>query len=331
MKKKTLFLLCGMLMCCLTSFACHAVTGQTGISFDRLMDGKVDTITYKFVSGSPLRLFTVKPEGIRRGDKRPAVVIIHGGGWTGGEVEAFLPHARYFASRGAVAFSVEYRLVKANESTVENCIADCKSAMRYIRSHAAELGIDPTKIIVMGDSAGGHLAACMGTVVGLDDPNDDLTISDAPDMAILCNPLTDFTQSSFIRVVIGGEALRKKESPDISTLSPEIRLLAKQISPLYNVRKNKICTLIVHGTADKVILPAQSEALHEAMKKAGNSCELILLPDANHAFVCVRWRSTEAEVVKVIRRIDDYMCRYGFLKGKSNLVLSETEAWQPKK
>lgn len=314
-----------------TSDTSNATAEKGSISFSQLMDGQVDKIVYKTVANTPLHLYKVDPQGIRKSDKRPAVVIIHGGGWTGGEVEAFFPHARYFASRGAVAFSVEYRLVKANESTVEDCVSDCKSAIRYIRSHATEWGIDPDKIIVMGDSAGGHLAGCMGTVEGFDDPGDDLRISAAPNMAILCNPLTDFTASSFIKVVIGGQALKSKENIDITTLSPEVVSLAKRLSPLYNVRKNKMHTLIMHGTADKVILPAQSEELYKAMQEKGNSSELVLLPGANHAFVCVRWRASEAAVVDVIRQIDAYMCHYNFLKGKSNLVPSEPEAWQPKK
>lgn len=331
MKFLFLSLVCVLCMQRISARGVAANRNEKSVSFGQLMEGKVDTLVYKTVGGRPLHLYAVRPEGSRRGEKRTAVVIIHGGGWTGGETEAFLPHARYFASRGAVAFSVEYRLVKAGESTVENCVADCKSAMRYVRSHAAELGIDPDKVIVMGDSAGGHLAGCMGTVTGFDDPGDDLTVSASPDMAILCNPLTDFTQSSFIKVLMGGQAIKSRENLDVASLPAEVVALAKQLSPLYNVRKNKIRTLILHGTADKVIPPAQSEELCKAMRKVGNRCELTLLPGANHAFVCVRWRASEAEVVKVIRQIDDYMCRQGFLSGKTHLVVSEPEAWQPKK
>jgi len=327
--KRIMFVSCLLVSVC--GYAGQSVHKKTDVSFSQFMDGKTEKVVYKSVSGKPLHLYTFCPDEFRKSDKRTAVVIIHGGGWTGGEVEAFFPHARYFASRGAVAFCVEYRLVKAGESTVENCVSDCKSAMRYIRSHALELGIDPNKIIVMGDSAGGHLAGCMGTVNGFDDPKDDLTVSDAPNMAILCNPLTDFTQSSFIKIVIGGQALKSRENPDIASLSPGVISLAKRLSPLYCVRKNHIYTLIMHGTADKVISPSQSEALCQAMKKVGNNCELVMLPGASHAFVCVRWRAPEAEVVKTIRQIDDYMCRHDFLKGKSNLVLSNPEAWEPKK
>ena len=329
---KCLFPLFTLIMC-LLSPATHAqenFTGKAQISFSQLTDGPMDKIVYKSVSDVPLHLYVFHSKDVPQKEKRTALVIIHGGGWTGGDVEAFFPHARYFASRGATVFCVEYRLVKAGETTLENAVADCKSAMRYIRSHAADWGIDPLRIIVMGDSAGAHLSACMGTVTGFDDPNDDLQVSDAPDMAILCNPLTDFTQSSFIKVVIGGEALKKNKKPDIESLSPEIISQAKRFSPLYNVRKNSIRTLLMHGTADKVIALSQSEELYRAMKQVGSSCELIVLPGANHAFVCTYWRAPEAVVVDAMRQIDDYMCRHGFLQGKSNLVVSKPEAWLPK-
>jgi acetyl esterase len=301
------------------------------ISFRQLMNGKMDSLVYKTVAGKPLHLYVAWPGKQNNVKGRTAVVIIHGGGWTAGGADAFFLHALYFASRGAVAFSVEYRLVKAYGPTIENSVADCQSAIRYIRSHAQEWGIDPNKIVVMGDSAGGHLSACMGTVQGFDDPNDNLKVSAAPNMAILCNPLSDFTSSSFIKIVVGGEALKSRINPDTASLPKETLLLARRLSPLYNVRKNQIRTLIMHGTDDTVISPLQSQALYNSMKKAGNSCELILLPGARHAFVCTYYRASEKAVVDVIRQIDDYMCRNGFLQGKSNLVPSVAELWKPLK
>jgi acetyl esterase len=315
---KEIYIIIYLISFCL-SLPCYAqkdISNPKTISFSQLMDGSLEAVTYKNVNGKALHLYIARPGDFQRTDKRTAMIIIHGGGWTGGDVSAFFPHARYFASRGAVSFCVEYRLVKKGESTVANCVMDCKSAVRYIRAHAKEFGIDPEKIVVMGDSAGGHLSACMGTVLNFNESTDNLKISDCPNMAILCNPLSDFTESSFVKLIEGKDSL-------------EIKSLAKALSPLYNVRKNKIRTLIMHGTADKVISPLQSEALCKAMKGVGNSCDLILLPNANHAFVCVKWRASEAEVVKVIRQIDAYMCRNGFLKGASNLVTSVPEAWKP--
>jgi acetyl esterase len=120
-------------------------------------------LVFKTVGELPLRIFYSSPEKLKQGDKRTAVVFIHGGGWVNGGTDVFFMHARYFALRGAVGFSIEYRLVKPNGPYVADCLADCKSAIRYLRAHAKELGIDPNKIVVIGDSAGGHLTDCLGT------------------------------------------------------------------------------------------------------------------------------------------------------------------------
>ena len=301
------------------------------ISLDSLLRGPAMTeLVIKKVNNEEVKLFFIKPVDTKPIKNRTAVVWIHGGGWTGGITETFFPHARYFASRGAVGFCIHYRLVKADGSvTVADCVADCKSAIRYIREHAEELGIDPDKIIVAGDSAGGHLASCLGTIDGFDSPTDNLKISSIPNVMVLYNPLSDFTTSPFINRIIGGAALDKKPTPESQIPNPGQLELARKLSPLYNVRKNQPPTLVLHGTDDTVILPAQSVQFTEAMKKAGNRCELILLPDTKHAFVCVNWKAPEEEVVNAFRLMDRFLVRSGYLKGKLTLVPSTTPAWVP--
>ncbi len=288
-------------------------------------------VNIKKINGEEVKLFYIQPTDCKKGGKRTAVIWIHGGGWTGGITETFFPHARYFASRGAVGFCIHYRLVKKDGNTVADCLADCKSAIRYIREHATELGIDPNKIIVMGDSAGGHLASCLGTIDGFDNPTDNLNISAVPNAMVLYNPLSDFTTSVFINRIIGGAALDKKPSPESQIPNPEQLELARKLSPLYNVHKNQPPTLVLHGLDDTVILPEQSQQFTDAMCKAGNRCELILLPATRHAFVCVEWKSTEPEVVKAIRLADDFLIKLGYLKGAPTLVVSKVPAWEAKK
>jgi len=90
----------------------------------------------------------------------PAVLFIHGGGWRNGFPSQFFWHAREAASRGYVAASIEYRL--SGEATFPAALEDCHAAADYLESHAAELGVDPTRIAAFGSSAGGHLAAFLG-------------------------------------------------------------------------------------------------------------------------------------------------------------------------
>lgn len=300
------------------------------ISFDSLMRGPaMNEILVKKIGNEEVKIYYIQPVEKKPLKNRTAVVWIHGGGWTGGVTETFFPHARYFASRGAVGFCIHYRLVKADGTvTVADCLADCKSAIRYIREHANELGIDPNKIIVAGDSAGGHLASCLGTINGFDNTFDNLTVSAVPNAMVLYNPLSDFTTSPFISRIIGGAALDKKPSRESQIPTPEQLEMARKLSPLYNIRENQPKSLVIHGTDDKVILPEQSMQFADAMKKAGNNCKLILLPNTKHAFVCVQWKATEQEVVNAFLLMDKFLVKQGYLKGKPTLVPSKKPAWK---
>ena len=329
-----------MLLLCFISFSIELTaktvlvsteTVQKSISPDTLLRGHEMTgVVVKTIGSEEVKIFYLKPTEYKPGEKRTAVVWIHGGGWTDGSTESFFMHARYFAARGAVGFCIQYRLVKPYGTTIADCLSDCKSAIRYIREHAAELGVDPDKIVVMGDSAGGHLASCLGTVDGFDDPTDNLKISTKPNAMVLYNPLSDFTSSVFINRIIGGAALDKKPTPESQIPTAEQTELAKKLSPLYNVHKNQPPTLVLHGSDDTVIRPKQSVEFTNAMKKVGNQCELILLPKTTHAFVCANWKAPEEVVISAIREADKFLISLGFLKGEPTLMLLKTPAWIPK-
>ncbi len=282
---------------------------------------------YKTIAAVELKLYFFTPPDWKPADHRSAVVCIHGGGWTSGTADTFFPHARYFASRGAVGFSIEYRLVKADGPVVADCLADCKSAIRYIRSHAAELGVDPDRIAVLGDSAGGHLAAALGTIDGFDDPADDLSISAKPNAMVLCNAIFDFNQDGFIKTIIGGAALAKHPAPAATQPTPQQSDLARQLSPLFSVRPHDPPALVMHGLDDHVVSPNQSRQFDAAMKAAGNHCELILLEGCRHAFIVPRYTAPEKVVVGAIRSADIFLASLGYLAGDPTLEVSEPPAW----
>ena len=136
------------------------------------------THIYKKEADRELKLTIVNPPDWQASDQRPAMVFFHGGGWVGGAPTQFAKHSEYLSTRGMVCIQVQYRLIeKGDKGPPVNCVADAKSAMRWVRGHAAELGIDPKRIGAGGGSAGGHLAAFVGMVEGLDDSQDDLKIS----------------------------------------------------------------------------------------------------------------------------------------------------------
>ena len=116
------------------------------------------TLQYKTVSGKDgepvqLKLEVFLPEGWQASDKRTAAVLFHGGGWHGGGPDHYYPQSRYLALRGMVAISVEYRTINRFGTSPKECVMDGKSAMRWVKAHAAELGIDPERIVAGGGIA----------------------------------------------------------------------------------------------------------------------------------------------------------------------------------
>jgi len=121
---------------------------------------------YRSVDGLALRAWIFEPAGHSADDRRPAIVFFFGGGWVGGTPKQFYPHCRDLAELGMVAISAEYRIKSKHGTTPMACVEDGKSAVRYLRANANQLGIDPDRIVSGGGSAGGHVAACTGVLEG---------------------------------------------------------------------------------------------------------------------------------------------------------------------
>jgi acetyl esterase len=276
-----------------------------------------DAPVYRMVDGRALHLHRFAPDGLVAGDSRPAVVWIHGGAWRGGSAEVSPPHARYFATRGAVGFSLEYRLISPAALTVADCVADCRAALAYLRAHARELGVDPARIAVGGDSAGGHLAAALATL-----PAADATAR--PDALLLYNPVLDLTEGNWTRFVEGGPGLAIKTTPPATPAALE---RARALSPVYHVGAGLPPVLLQHGLADQVVPASQAERFAAAAQAAGARCELRLLPGVAHAFVVPRYRASEGVVMEAVRAADRFLVSLGWLEGAPTLIASDPPAW----
>jgi acetyl esterase/lipase len=302
------------------------------INFTELLKDDVapKKIVYKTVAGEPISLDVFSPADLKPGDKRPAAVWIHGGAWVSGDASAFFAHARYFATRGMVGVSLDYRLLGKDAKQLADCISDCRSALRYLRGHADELGIDPQRIAVLGDSAGGHLTACLAMVEGCDDSSDNLAISPSPNLMVICNGVLDLTGPKWIHYVIGGAAVQKNtpESKTAPTAKDEEN--AKKVSPLFLVNPGLPPALIMHGLDDTIVEPQQSKDFTEKMTAAGNSCQLLLIEHARHAFICTKYTASEPEVVERIKTIDRFLTAHGYLTGEPTIEVSPTPAWEAK-
>jgi dienelactone hydrolase len=137
--------------------------------------------TYKQSAGKPRELeIYFPPNHDPAKAKVPGMILFHGGGWGGGSLGQFRKACEYFASRGLVCATAEYRMLAkdeaaklpAGETRKRACITDAKSAIRWFKQHAAEFGIDPQRIITGGGSAGGHISTLATLNPGLNDPAD---------------------------------------------------------------------------------------------------------------------------------------------------------------
>ncbi len=219
------------------------------------------------------------PPAIAPGHRCPAVLIIHGGGWTGGEKGAAreINIGTTLAQHGYVGFSINYVLAARNCPVWPNNVYDCKTAVRWLRKNADRLGIDPAHIGVIGGSAGGHLAAMLGLTgpeSGLDPagPYGEFScrVQAAVDLYGPADLMTWLPNRSLFDMLPGTRA----EKPE----------LYRQASLATHADKNDPPILILHGTADKTVPVEQSESLAAALKKAGVEHELVIIPDAPHSF-----------------------------------------------
>ncbi|MGZ0709664.1 alpha/beta hydrolase fold domain-containing protein [Coraliomargarita sp. W4R53] len=221
---------------------------------------------YKTASGVKLKLYQFSPAGLTHTDKRPAIVFFFGGGWSGGTATQFYVQADYLAQRGMVAFTADYRVSSRNKTTPFESVEDAKSAVRWIRQHASELGIDPNRIVAAGGSAGGHIALCTAIIDGYNSDQEDLSISSVPNAVIGFNPVADTSEKTGFQA-----PLFKRDS-------------ATSASPIHHVRPGLPPILIFHGTADRTVPFEQIERFTQLMQENGNSCQLIPFPGKTHGF-----------------------------------------------
>jgi acetyl esterase/lipase len=252
---------------------------------------------YKTVADRELKLHIVRPDGWKATDRRPAIVFFHGGGWVNGKPTQFNEHSLYFASRGLVCIQVEYRLVKgADKVPPLVCIQDARSSMRWVRRHAAELGIDPVRIASAGGSAGGHLAAHVGMVDVLDDPSDDRSVSAKSNAMLLFNPVLDNGPGGFGAKTIG------ERFPEFS--------------PAHNISRDDPPAILFLGSEDKLIPVPTLTAFESKMQAAGVKCALHVYEGQGHGFFNVS--KPKYHHLTVIES-DKFLASLGWLKGPPTL------------
>lgn len=249
---------------------------------------------YKESAGKPRRMEIYFPPGHDAKNARvPGMILFHGGGWSGGSLKQFQAACHYFASRGLVCATAEYQMLgKADRASLASgetkkrvCITDAKSAIRWFKQHANELGVDPNRIITGGGSAGGHISALATMNPGLNDPNDPSGVDTSVVASMWFNPAF---------------------SPD-DNANPEVDVLRF-------IRGKMPPAIAFFGTKDTWL--KGWDVVHQKIENAGNkNIEVYFAPDQAHSFF-----NNEPWRTQTLIEADRFLVRHQLLSGEPTLV-----------
>lgn len=263
---------------------------------------------YKTVADEELLLSLYYPPNYDRAQRYPLIVFVHGGGWQtrrifddqtewSGDYLGFL--ARRYADKGYLCASIDYRLMRAKGQTggwqlIDLC-RDCADAVGYLKAHADEIGIDTENTAVLGESAGGYLAAAMTTL-----PLFDTAFFKT---AILVNPITDLADPRWGAYV-------DSESTDELLLGLSLAERQRYLSPCTHITGATCPALLLHGACDSVVLPFHALKYHDLMTACSQTARLELIEKTNHAFL-----------------LAEYMRDLGFAPAALHQAVCAIDAW----
>ena len=270
-------------------------------------------VVYKEINGQKLLLSLFEPPEYSAERLYPLLVLVHGGGWQGRKVFAdqadwagdylgFL--ARRYAEKGWLCACIDYRLMRENGQAAGyeliDLYEDCADATAWLKNHAAELRIDLARTAVLGESAGGYLAAALITL-----PMGDVSFYKS---AILVNAITDLSDMRWGERVAARSAhpllKEKSEAEKIALLSPTAHITA-QTCP----------TLMLHGEQDSVVFPFHSVKFHDLLNACNVETELDFIEDTNHAFLLAEYMQENhvslQAAVTAAAQIDAWLDKHG--------------------
>ncbi len=258
---------------------------------------------YKEVDGRELKvdIFFAENTGIKT--PKPAIAFFHGGGWVFGDPSEFHGACRRYAGKGFVTFSFQYRLSIQEDGsfphpkiTPVESVKDARSAIRWMKENAGDLQVDPDKIAVGGQSAGGQLALSTVLCDDINEQSDNLDFNPVPEALLLYSSNVN-TMEAWIDWILGD----KREQ-------------IWDISPYHNLKKNMPPAIAFHGEADCTVLPYIVELYERKTKELGNSYKLITYPGRTHYLGEGIEKYARYFDEEILERTDEFLIEIGFMK-----------------
>ncbi|MBX2848538.1 MAG: alpha/beta hydrolase [Acidiferrobacterales bacterium] len=286
MKQKIKFLFYKILFISILS---GIAVAQMGPSAEPTSDLEPSSIqTYKTVNDRDLKLHIFYPENHEFSNKQPALLYFHGGGFRRGSPIQGYEMSEVFNPKGVVLISVEYRMME-QVKTIDNIIADAKSSVRFVRTHAHHLGIDPKRIVAVGHSAGGYLAYAAGAIDKFDEAGENLEISS------LANAMVPWSMGA------------ERSADRMTEIMPEGTTI-DDFQPATYVKASMASSLFITGSADQGVPLEPLQALQENISSKGNTSSVHVVDGAEHGF------SEPGQKEEVYATIADFMASIGFIE-----------------
>jgi acetyl esterase/lipase len=266
-------------------------------------------ITYSTANNTDLKLDLYLPRN--RTAATPALILFHGGGWVGGQKERNVLFLLPYLSMGWAVINVEYRL--AGNSPAPAAVEDCRCALRWATRHAKEYGIDPSKFVLTGTSAGGHLALVTamlpaGNVFDRRCPVDDgVRWNQATEPELKVAAVVNWFGITDVAELVEGPSAKHYAVEWFGSLENRAEL-ARRVSPVNYVRAGGTPVITIHGAEDDVAPYAQAVRFHAALDKAGVPNRLVTIRGRKHGGF------NRQELVSSYAAVREFLRKNGLLK-----------------
>jgi acetyl esterase/lipase len=252
---------------------------------------------YKTIDSTELIVDVFYTKSSLKSEKKSAIAFFHGGGWAAGNRSDFYETSKRYALKGMVTFCFQYRFADQKSLPPIDCLADVKSAIRWIRQNADDYNIDKNKIIASGQSAGGHLAICTFLIDKYDEQYEDLTVSSKPNGIIVWAACVDAGNDDWLYTLL----LNRKN--EISN-----------IDPMLNIKDKMPPILAFHGTEDNIVPYWTIEKFVYKMKQVDNKIELVRIENKGHFFDNNCSKHARMYNDSIFPRVDKFLINYNFIK-----------------